>query len=73
MPAASWAFGSCPDYSAQIEQAAHWWELPHPEARDFLRLLTAQMGSATPENSAPVTVGSTSTRAVLGARRDAVI
>ena len=32
--------------SAQIEQAAHWWEMPAPERRaaTYLRLLTAQMG-----------------------------
>ncbi len=35
-----------PYSSAQIEQAAHWWELPAPEQRaaTYLRLLTAQMG-----------------------------
>ena len=35
-----------PYSSAQIEQAAHWWELPAPEERaaTYLRLLTAQMG-----------------------------
>ncbi len=35
-----------PYASAQIEQAAHWWELPAPEERaaTYLRLLTAQMG-----------------------------
>ena len=35
-----------PYSSAQIEQAAHWWELPAPAERaaTYLRLLTAQMG-----------------------------
>ena len=35
-----------PYSSAQIEQAAHWWEMPAPEQRaaTYLRLLTAQMG-----------------------------
>ena len=34
------------DIPVQIEQAAHWWELPAPEERaaTYLRLLTAQMG-----------------------------
>lgn len=35
-----------PYSSAQIEQAAHWWELPAPDSRaaTYLRLLSAQMG-----------------------------
>ena len=35
-----------PYSSAQIEQAAHWWELPAPDSRSatYLRLLSAQMG-----------------------------
>ena len=35
-----------PYSSAQIEEAAHWWELPEPGRRPatHLRLLAAQMG-----------------------------